>query len=79
MTALPKIDRRAVLLDAHSRWRHARSKGWHRPRYGWDVWTWGRCLRLSWAAARQRRDEIAAYHAVRVRGRPRNKPFPIAA
>lgn len=73
----PRIDRRAVMTDAWGRWRYAQRRGWHLG--DGDVWTWGRCLALAWAAARQRRDEVAAYHA-----RPRTRrvvdaPFPIAA
>ena len=60
MRKLPKIDRRAVMKDAHSRWNYARRKGWHLDSD--DRWTWARCLTLAWAAARQRRDEVAAYH-----------------
>jgi hypothetical protein len=74
----PKIDRSAVMRAAHKQWRYVRSKGWH-LRSHWDVWTWNRVLRWAWAAARQRRAELVAYHAERPRGRDVNRPFPLAA
>lgn len=73
----PKIDRRAVMADAWGRWRYAQRRGWHLGAD--DVWTWGRCLALAWAAARQRRDEVAAYHARPRTGWAADIPFPMAA
>jgi hypothetical protein len=72
-----KIDRRAVMADAWTRWRDAKRRGWHLTEI--DRWTWRRCLKLAWAAARQRRDEIAAYHAKPRNGWAQDIPFPIAA
>jgi hypothetical protein len=73
----PKIDSRAVMTDAWRRWRHAKRRGWHLTEI--DRWTWQRCLKLAWAAARQRRDEIAAYHAKPRNGWAQDIPFPVAA
>jgi hypothetical protein len=73
----PKIDRGAVMADAWHRWRYAMRRGWHLSES--DRWTWQRCLKLAWAAARQRRDEIAAYHAKPRNGWAQDVPFPIAA
>ena len=69
-----KINRSAVFSDAHARWRYARSKGWHLDAE--DMWTWGRCLSLAWAAARQRRDEVSAYQTAPKHLRI-DKPFPM--
>jgi hypothetical protein len=45
-----QFDRSAVMRAAHRQWRYCRLKGWHAGLD--DVWTWARCLRWAWAAAK---------------------------
>ncbi len=73
-----KFDRSAVMRDAHRRWNYARSKGWHRS-YARDRWTWGRCLTLAWAAAKQQREYKALPRADYRRERPSKLDAAIAA
>lgn len=57
-----QISKSEVMRDAHRRWAYARSRGWDRS-YARDRWTWGRCLALAWAAAKQRQAGVKAYRA----------------
>lgn len=45
-----KLDRAAVLRDAHKRFRDGKRLGLQ--------WSFGQCLNTAWAAARLRRDGI---------------------
>ncbi|WP_036282846.1 hypothetical protein [Methylocystis sp. ATCC 49242] len=47
LTTTGRIDRSAIMKDAHKRFRDGR-------RLGLD-WTFGQCLRTAWAAAKMRR------------------------
>jgi len=57
-----KIDKGAVLRDAHKRFRDGR-------RLGLD-WTFSQCLSTAWAAAKIRRDAFQSPPARRVIDRP---------
>jgi hypothetical protein len=48
LTAAGRLDRRAVMTEAHRQFRLMR-------RYGWSF---GRCLSFSWAKARERRARL---------------------
>lgn len=50
-----RLDRSAILKDAHKRYRQGLRLGMG--------WTFARCLKTAWAAAKQRQFEVAAYHA----------------
>ena len=65
-----KIDRSAVMRDAHKRFRAGK-----RLRLGW---TFAQCLTTAWAAARQRQNDIVTYHSAPNRAR-HDRPFPLAA
>ena len=51
----PRIDRRAVMRDAHLRYRQGL-----RLNLGW---TFAQCLRTAWTAAKIRQGHAAAYHS----------------
>jgi hypothetical protein len=68
MTALPKIDRREVMRDAHKRFKQGQ-----RLNMGWDF---ARCLRTAWCAAKIRQGHAAAFrHADRRRKHTRDFIF----
>jgi hypothetical protein len=43
-----KYDKRAIMRDAHKRYRYAKSRGW-------DEFTFARCLSTAWEAQKLRR------------------------
>lgn len=49
------MDKSAVMRDAHKRYRQGK-----RLNMGWS---WSQCLSTAWAAARIRRQQVAAYHS----------------